>query len=345
MSSADSNTTVPVSEVANFVKTALGQLGASAAATEAVSASILWCELHGISSHGLNMLPTYIKRARSGGIDPAAEPEFIHEYKAIARLDGRATFGQYIAAMAVKKAADMSRGFGVGAVSVFNGNHAGALGHFTHKLAQSGLLGFMAHNVNPAVAPFGGRKAAIGTNPLSFAFPAEEHPIVVDMATSTTAKGKLYELARSGDQIPPGLALNKKGEATTSLAEALEGVLLPMSGPKGYSLAIAVEMLTSVLGGGILGPEIPSFHGAPERPQGVSMFVLAIDPSAVLPAGEYKHRAAELGEKITAMPPAEGFNAVRLPGEFEAQLVDVRKKEGIPVKKKLLDEIEALLSD
>ena len=320
-------------------------MGASAAAAEAVSDSILWCELHGISSHGLNMLPTYIKRARSGGIDAAAEPEFVYEFKAIARLDGRASFGQYIAAIAAEKAAALSRRFGVGSVSVFKANHAGALGHFTHKLAQRGLLGFMAHNVNPAVAPFGGRKAAIGTNPLSFAFPADEHPIVVDMATSATAKGKLYELARSGDQIPPGLALNKQGEATTSLAEALEGVLLPMSGPKGYSLAIAVEMLTSVLGGGILGPEIPSFHGSPERPQGVSMFVLAIDPSVVLPAGEYEKRAAELGEKITATPPANGFEAVKLPGEFEAQLAEIRKKEGIPVKKKMLDEIEALLYD
>jgi LDH2 family malate/lactate/ureidoglycolate dehydrogenase len=291
------------------------------------------------------MLPTYIKRARNGGIDPAAEPEFIHEFKAIDRLNGRASFGQYIAALAVEKAAAKSRGYGIGAVSVFNGNHAGALGHFTHKLAQSGLLGFMAHNVNPAVAPFGGRKAAIGTNPLSFAFPAEEHPIVVDMATSATAKGKLYELARSGDNIPPGLALNRNGEATTSLAEALEGILLPMSGPKGYSLAVAVEMLTSVLGGGILGPEIPSFHGSPDRPQGVSMFVLAIDPSAIMPVAEYKKRAAELGEKITATPPAEGFEGVRLPGEFEAQLAEARKKEGIPVKKSMLNEINALLSD
>ena len=290
------------------------------------------------------MLPTYMERALSGGIDPQAKPTMVTQRGAIMRLDGCGSFGQYIATLAVEEASRLAREHGVGVVSVFNGNHAGALGCFTQRLAKDGLLGFMVHNVNPAVAPFGGRQAAIGTNPLSFAFPGDPFPVVVDMATSATAKGKLYELARSGDQIPPGLALNANGEPTISLAEALKGILLPLGGPKGYSLAVAVEMLTGVLSGGTLGPDVPSFHKVPDKPQGASMLVLGIDPAGIMPLIEFKERAALLAQKIKATPPAQGFDAVQMPGEREARLAQTRLNEGMPVKKTILDEINAHLS-
>ena len=293
---------------------------------------------------GLNMLPTYMERAASGGIDPQAEPKVVKQKGALLLLDGCGSFGQYIARTAADKALELAQGHGIGLVSTMNGNHAGALGCFTQRIAAKGLIGFMVHNANPAVAPFGGRKAAIGTNPLSFAFPGTKTDILVDLATSATAKGKLYELARSGDQIPAGLALDANGNPTTSLAEALKGILLPLGGPKGYSLAVAVEMLTGVLSGGMLGPDIPSFHKSPDKVQGVSMLVMAIDPSGFMTLEEFKARAEQLRAKITSTPPAEGFQAVQMPGEREAQLAEKRRKEGIPIKKSILDEIEHLLT-
>jgi LDH2 family malate/lactate/ureidoglycolate dehydrogenase len=333
-----------VAEVTDLCQRALIFVKAIPAAVDAVTDALLWCELHGVSSHGLNMLPTYMERALSGGIQPNAVPKVINQRSAIMHLDGCGSFGQYIASEAAAGAIKLAREHGVGVVSVFNANHAGALGCFTEKLAQAGLLGFMVHNANPAVAPYGGRKAAIGTNPLSFAFPGRQFPVVVDLATSATAKGKLYELARSGDEIPAGLALNADGEPTTSLAEALKGILLPLGGPKGYSLAVAVEMLTGVLSGGTLGPDIPSFHKAPDKPQGVSMLVLAIDPGGIMPVEEFVSRAGKLEEKITATPPIQGFSEVQMPGEREAILAQKRMKEGIPIKKSILDEISAHLT-
>jgi LDH2 family malate/lactate/ureidoglycolate dehydrogenase len=333
-----------VAEVTDLCQRALKFVKAFPAAVDAVIDALLWCELHGVSSHGLNMLPTYMERALNGGIQPNAVPKVINQRGAIMHLDGCGSFGQYIASEAAAGAIKLAREHGVGVVSVFNGNHAGALGCFTEKLAKAGLLGFMVHNANPAVAPYGGRKAAIGTNPLSFAFPGRQFPIVVDLATSATAKGKLYELARSGDEIPAGLALNAEGEPTTSLAEALKGILLPLGGPKGYSLAVAVEMLTGVLSGGTLGPDIPSFHKAPDKPQGVSMLVLAIDPGGIMPVEEYISRTEKLEEKITATPPIQGFSEVQMPGEREAILAQKRMQEGIPIKKSILDEISAHLT-
>ena len=336
--------TLSVAEVTDLCQRSLLFVKAIPAAVDAVTDALLWCELHGVSSHGLNMLPTYMERALSGGIQPNAVPKVIHQRGAIMHLDGCGSFGQYIASEAAAGAIKLAIEHGVGVVSVFNANHAGALGCFTQKLAQAGMLGFMVHNANPAVAPFGGRKAAIGTNPLSFAFPGRQFPVVVDLATSATAKGKLYELARSGDEIPAGLALNAEGEPTTSLAEALKGILLPLGGPKGYSLAVAVEMLTGVLGGGTLGPDIPSFHKAPDKPQGVSMLVLAIDPSSIMPVEEFISRTQKLEDKITATPPMQGFSAVQMPGEREAILAQKRMREGIPIKKSILDEINTHLA-
>jgi LDH2 family malate/lactate/ureidoglycolate dehydrogenase len=336
--------TLSVAEVTDLCQRALLFVKAIPAAADAVTDALVWCELHGVSSHGLNMLPTYMERAISGGIQPNAIPKVIHQRGAIMHLDGCGSFGQYIASEAAAGAIKLAREHGVGVVSIFNANHAGALGCFTQKLAKAGLLGFMVHNSNPTVAPFGGRKAVIGTNPISFAFPGRQFPVVVDLATSATAKGKLYELARSGDEIPAGLALNADGEPTTSLAEALKGILLPLGGPKGYSLAVAVEMLTGVLGGGTLGPDIPSFHKAPDKPQGVSMLVLAIDPGGIMPVEEFVSRTQKLEEKIKATPPISGFSAVQMPGEREAILTQKRMQEGIPIKKSIVDEINQYLS-
>jgi LDH2 family malate/lactate/ureidoglycolate dehydrogenase len=331
--------TLSVAEVMDLCKQALQSVHANPQAMEAVTDALVWCELHGVASHGLNMLPTYLERAKSGGIDPQAKPAISHQRGALMSLDGCGTFGQYIAHTAVEQAIILAREHGAGIVSVFNGNHAGALGRFTQLLAEAGLIGFMAHNVNPAVAPFGGRKAAIGTNPLSFAFPGNEFPVLVDLATSATAKGKLYDLARTGDGIPAGLALNANGEPTTSLTEALKGILLPLGGPKGYSLAVAVEMLTGVLSGGLLGPDVPSFHKVPDRPQGVSMLLISMDVTGFLPLDEYKRRADQLGQKLASTPPADGFKKVQIPGEREAKLAKKLLMDGIAVKRSTYDEI------
>ena len=337
--------TLPVVEVTDLCNQALNSVQASPQAVEAVTDALVWCELHGVASHGLNMLPTYLERAKSGGIDPHTKPLIAHQRGALLSMDGCGSFGQYIAHCAVEQAIALVREHGVGVVSIFNGNHAGALGRFTQLLAEAGLIGFMAHNVNPAVAPFGGKKAAIGTNPLSFAFPGIKFPVLVDMATSATAKGKLYDLARTGDEIPAGLALNADGQPTTSLAEALKGILLPLGGPKGYSLAVAVEMLTGVLSGGLLGPDVPSFHKVPDHPQGVSMLLIAIDVTGFLPLEEYISRADQLGQKLASTPPADGFKRVQIPGEREAELAERLLKDGIAVKRSTYEEILRYLKE
>jgi LDH2 family malate/lactate/ureidoglycolate dehydrogenase len=326
-------------EYIDFCTSALLHQGVSPEQAAIVVEALLWCDLHGISSHGANMLPTYLDRLNKGGIRLNQTPKIIKKHGAIAQLDGGGGFGQVIGRAAADLACELAAEHGLAAVSVRSGNHAGALGCFGERIARAGNIGFIASNSNPTVAPFGGRKPALGTNPISFAFPGKEYPIVVDLATSATAKGKLYEMARTSSTLPPGLVLNQDGQPAASMEEALKGILLPLGGPKGYALAVAVEILAGVLSGGKISKEIDSFHHSPDQPQDVSMFVAAFAVEAFMTQDEYLERVARLETYLVETPPMEGFERVNLPGEREAQLADRRLKEGIPLSENLYQDI------
>lgn len=336
--------TLSLADYQQLCRQVLIKSGVTADIADEVIEALLWCDLHGVSSHGMNMLPTYLERLKSGGIVGNARPSIVLQKGALVQLDANGGFGQVAGRMAADMASDLADEHGVGVVSVRNSNHAGALSCFTGRIAEKGKIGFLAHNVNPAVAPFGGAQAAIGTNPLSFAFPGNEFPILVDMATSATAKGKLYALARKSDTIPPDLALDKNGMPTTSVADALKGILLPLGGPKGYALAVAVEILAGVISGGRIVSEIPSFHNSPDRPQGTSMFMLAIDPGCFISESEYKERIAQLTAHLKGTRPAANVESVLMPGEIEARMVAKRQAEGVPLPETLVEDVRHYLS-
>jgi LDH2 family malate/lactate/ureidoglycolate dehydrogenase len=244
--------TLTVSDYRRLSQSALIEYGTAPELAETVTEALLWCDAHGITSHGLNMLPTYLERLHAGGINGQVSPKVIKQRGAVAVIDSQGGFGQVAGEFATRLALQQAKEHAVGLASVQNTNHGGALGYYTEMISQQGCVGFMAHNANATMAPFGGAETALGTNPLSFGFPGKTYPVVIDMATSATAKGKLYELARKSDTIPEGLALDANGEPTTSVQAAIKGILLPLGGPKGYSLAVAVEMLTGVLSGGLI---------------------------------------------------------------------------------------------
>lgn len=337
--------TLSEQEYADLCRQALSAFGVDKDLIVMVKDSLYWCDLHGITSHGLNMLPTYLNRLAHGGINPHGNPCMERQSGALVRLDGDGGFGQVAGHVAADLAIERARQHGIGLVSVRNTNHGGALGCFTDYIASRGLIGFMAHNSNPTVAPFGGSAPAIGTNPLSFAFPGKDFNVLVDLATSATAKGKIYELARHSDTIPGGLALSRDGEPTTSAAEAIKGILLPLGGPKGYSLAVAVEMLTSILSGGSYNYEIGSFHHEPGEPQGISMFILAVNLGDLIDRKDYEERLGNFTKSIKETRKAKGVSEILMPGEREARLAAIRRKEGIPIPQSLVDEIRKMTDE
>jgi uncharacterized oxidoreductase len=231
----------------------------------------------------------------------------------------------------------------VGIVSVFRQSHVGRLGDYPLMAAAAGLVGLMMCDSGQApkqVAPFGGREARLGTNPLSIAFPSDlEAPVLIDMATSAVAGGKLLVAQARREPIPLGWLLDPDGRPTTDPdAYRAGGVMLPLGGPQGYkgsALSFAVETLAAVLPG--LG-----FGVDPEGRHNDGAFLLAFDPGAFRPPREFKADVTAFARYIKATPPAEGFTEVLYPGEIEYRTAERRRREGIPIEDATWDKLVAL---
>ncbi len=321
---------IPVDSARCACLDALRLAGVPDAVSAVVIDSLIWADLRGVSSHGVRNLPVYLRRVEQGGLDSSACPETVLERGAVAVMNGRNGFGQVAGADAVRVALRLCEEHGAGLVWVSDTNHVGALGYYTSLAAEEGRVAFMASNTNPTVAPYGGTDPRLGTNPLSFSFPGVEFPIVVDLATSAVAKGKIYEMAGRGESIPEGWSLDSRGVPTTSAEEAIRGVLLPMGGPKGYSLAIAVEMLAGTLTG-CPGRTLTSLHNEPRKPQRVGFFLMVADTTHVVSRDVYLDRLAEFVSYVRSSRRADRVDEVLLPGEFEARLQAGRGDSGIQI--------------
>lgn len=322
---------ISLNEVWRVCEEALARVGVPEDVRKHVVEALVTAELRGIRSHGLSMLTVYLQRVRCGGIVPHALPEVIKEYGGLVWLDGQGGFGPAAAAEASELAVSLAEKLGVALVIVGNTNHVGALGCYTSKIAFQGYIAFMCSNANPTVAPYGGSEARLGTNPLSFAFPWPSGPgaIIVDLSTSAVAKGKIYQYAARGEPIPEGWALDRSGKPTTDPREAIEGILLPMAGPKGYALAVAVDLLTGVLDGRFFGERVLSLHREMSRPQGVSFALGVLKVTALHQQGVYETLVGQYGEYLREASWGVGRERVYLPGEQELLLEREQRESGL----------------
>jgi uncharacterized oxidoreductase len=299
--------------------------------------------LAGHDSHGVVLLPTYLDRIRKGHIVPGAPIELLDETPTTARVDGHWGFGQVVSTRAMDLAIAKARRQRVAIVSVFRQSHVGRLGDYPLMAARAGLVGLMMCDSGRApkqVAPFGGREARLGTNPLSIAFPSDlEAPVLIDMATSAVAGGKLLVAQARREPIPLGWLLDREGRPTTDAgAFRAGGVMLPLGGPQGYkgsALSFAVETLAAILPG--LG-----FGVDPEGRHNDGAFLLAFDPAAFRPLADFKAEVTAFARYVAATPPAEGFTEVLYPGEIEYRTEQRRRREGIPIEEATWDKLTTL---
>jgi LDH2 family malate/lactate/ureidoglycolate dehydrogenase len=193
------------------------------------------------------------------------------------------------------------------------------------------------------MAPWGGRKAFLGTNPLAIAVPAgQEKPFVLDMATSVVARGAIILAAKKGETIPNTWGLNKEGEPTTSAKEANEGALLPLGGHKGFGLAMAIEVLTATLAGGPFGPHVGELYNNPTRTQGVGHFFGAIRIDRFRPAAEFKADMDAMIREVKAEPLAKGFSKIMVAGEPEYLTEQERREKGVPLSDAVVSDLTKL---
>ncbi len=310
--------------------------GATESNATRVAESLVDSSLAGHDSHGVIRIIQYIQAIEAGHLDPAAEPQVVTETPSTALIDGKWTFGQVSAEICMKKAIQQARGQGVAIAGLVNAYHIGRLGEYSEMAQQAGMIGMVLAGgfggVGGAkatgVAPFGGASAAFGTNPISFGLPAgEETGAMVDFATSAVAGGKISLARAKGAQLPPGCILDKNGNPTTNPEDFYDGgVLMTFGGHKGYGLAVVTELLGQALTGSDLCSDEKLGGGVYTRSG--SLF-LALDPAVFRPARDYAAVADATLRRIKAVPPAQGFSEVLIPGEPELRSRARRREEGI----------------
>ena len=294
-----------------------------------VADTLVQADLWGHQSHGVLRLGWYLDRVRNGVMKPVTQPEFSVDAGSIAVIDGHDGVGHVLAMAATKEAIRRAKAHGIGAVGVRNSNHFGTCMYYTLIGARAGCVMLLTSNGGPAMAPWGGRKKIIGTNPWSVAAPAGSRaPFVVDMANTGVARGKIYLARQKRQPIPLGWAINAAGEPTTDPQEAIDGIILPMAGHKGYAIASMVDVLSGVLTGSGFLSQVHSPYQTAEK-SNCGHLMIAIDIEVFQPLAQFEARMAEYIAQVKSVPLAKGYDEVFYPGEMEANNNVRNRREGL----------------
>jgi ureidoglycolate dehydrogenase (NAD+) len=323
----------------------LSAAGLPEADARVVADSLVDADLRGIHAHGVSRLGIYVERLRLGGNRPGGEPNLVSEAPSLAILDAHDLLAQVASARAVRLAVEKARLTGCGAVCVRRGSHFGAAGYWARLMAAEGMLGIASTNTTPVMAAWGGSTTAIGSNPLAMAFPSSgDAPVVVDIASSETSWVALLRAQAAGTPIPDTWALGPDGEPTTSAVEAVAaGRLLPFGRHKGYALAVGVELLTGALAGASCLSQISHMYMEPEKPMGVGLFFLAVNPAVMGGNGHgFAERVHEVQRCLNALPPRDPADRVLWPGQLEAEREERARKSGVPLPPGIIGELREL---
>ncbi|MBR0660285.1 Ldh family oxidoreductase [Roseomonas oryzicola] len=326
-----------LTEAESLARAALAGAGASPEMAAATARALAAAEAAGQAGHGLSRVPQYAAFLKNGRADGAATPRIVNERGGAVLVDARHGLAYPALALAEREAAWRARAHGVAFAGVTNSHHSGAMGLPVARLADQGLVA-LAFTNSPAAMPVpGGRRPLMGTNPVAAAFPRRgAPPIVIDMALSEVARGKIMVAAKEGRPIPEGWALDAEGRPTTDAKAALSGAMLAMGGTKGALLAMVVELLCVALTGAAFGFEADSFFEDEGNRPRLGQALLVVDPGALAGADAFAHRIEAF---LGAMAAEEG---VRLPGSRRDALSARAAAQGIDIPDALHQRLTAL---
>lgn len=332
-------------EIFEFGVAVFERVGLSHGKAEIFMDSLVQSELRGVSSHGITRLKAYSDKIKNGQIDGSAEPALINETASAIVVDANNAPGCISGHFTMEKCIEKARETGACFGAVRNSTHYGFGAFYAMQAAQSDMIGFSVCNADAAVVPYGGAKPMLGTNPLSVAIPAGEQPwVVLDMATSVVAKGKVNLAQKLGKSIPTGWIIDQYGNDTTDPADVLEGALLPFGGPKGYAIALIIDILCSTLSGAKTSTEITSFFNGkdPSGFQNIGFFMGAIDISKFVPIEIFRERIDRILQRVKECPPSAGFSEVMLPGEIEFRSTLKKQVKGLEISDAIVCELRQL---
>ena len=331
--------TLSLSEIEDLAFRALVAAGTSDANARPLAVATAATEADGVASHGLAYIPIYCEHVQCGKVDGQAVPVLDNARPGVLVADAATGFAHSAIDLGLERLIPLAREQGVAALAIRNSYNCGVLGYHTGRLASEGLMGLGFTNAPASIAPSGGAKPVVGTNPFSIAAPGPDgEPLIhIDQSASTIARSEVMKHAREGKPIPVGWALDSEGNPTTDPDVGLKGSMAPSGGYKGVGVALLVEMLAAAMSGATLGIHASPFSGTKGGPPRTGQFFLAIDPAATS-GGAYEARMADLVAAVT------GQAGAHLPGDGRrGKRVEARTK-GVPVNVATLERIEAIIA-
>ncbi len=297
-----------------------------------VAEALVAANLRGVDSHGVHLLPHYVKQIRAGNVNPGADGHIISESGSCLLFDGEHGIGHHISAQCCDHALRLARIHGIGLAIARNSSHFGAAAFWAQRISRDGMIGLVMCNASPAVPPWQGREGRIGTNPICVSVPGSgPGGWLLDMATTTVAMNRIVKAAANKEpEIPPGWAMDSDGVPTTDTRTALSGLLMPLGGYKGSGLGMLAEIFCAVLSGGAMSTDLGGVHILSRR-MSTSQAFMAIDASRFLPLEEFQSRMEHLVKTVKSARPAQGFEEVLVAGDPEWRMEAERVRSGIPV--------------
>ncbi|MDM5332933.1 ureidoglycolate dehydrogenase [Ureibacillus composti] len=305
-----------------------------------VSDVLVHADLRGVHSHGAIRTEHYVNRIKLGGIKKNPNITVENVSSSVSKVDGDHGFGHVIAKKTIEQAIENASKTGVGVGVAFNSSHCGALSYYMELATKAGKIGIAMAHTDSFVAPFGAKDAFLGTNPIAFGVPAKNNPpIILDMATSNVAMGKILVEKERGNKIPLNWGVDVDGNPTDDPNKV--EALLPFGGPKGYGISLMVDILSGILVGAAFGPHIEPMYGDLTKHRELGIIFIVLDPKFFGSMDYFLNNIDQLYKEIHSLEPAPGFSHVLLPGEPENNKSTQRIKDGIPLPETIINYLKS----
>lgn len=329
------------SDLKVFCEDVLVSMGMTKENSSVVADALIRANLEGVDSHGISRLPIYIKRFLDKRINLNPNLQMDRKTSSVLLVDGDNGLGHVVSYHAILKGIEMTKDSGITAIAVKNSNHFGTASYFCQLACENNLACIGFTNSPPGIAPWGGKNAFFGTNPIAFGFPTKnDHPVIIDLSTSIVARGKIILAAKQGNNIPEGWAIDEHGQPTNDPESALKGSVLPLGGPKGAALALAVEILTGILSGAAFGPHVKNIYDDNETEQAnVGHFFILMDIEKFMDLNSFFELIETLLGEMKDIPKIPGTNEIRYPGERRKRDREQRLVEGIQLSANVEEEL------
>lgn len=335
---------VQAGRLAGFIDRSLQAAGLPAADAAKVAGLMTEADLQGSDGHGVIRLPQYVKRIRAGGINTRPDMRVVSERPGMAVIDGDNGMGHLVVSRAVELAIDKAAASGVAWVGTRGSNHAGPASLYARMPVRHDMIGlYFAVGSANHLPPWGGIDMLLSTNPIAAGIPAgHEPPVVLDMATTVAAYGKVKSKAKRGEPMPEGWMIDREGRPLLDPTRAQEGFLLPIGGYKGYGLALIVGLLAGTLQGAAMGRDVVDFNKDHATVTNTGQAILVIDLKAFGDPAAFKTSVDRLVRDLRASERLPGVDRIWVPGEQSHARREAYARDGIPLAAELVAELRDL---